>query len=113
MNFKLLEKLQIFSWFNITPKKGTNRHPWNTILWVHGIRPHGDLRYIPFDRFNSWIYQTSNIKVDRFGVKTIEIGVTFDNPSLLICGKICSHHMENTSYGKNTSHHFGHSREPE
>ena len=69
-------------------------------MWVHGIRPHGDLRYIPFDRFNSWIYQTSNIKVDRFGVKTIEIGVTFDNPFLLICGKICSHHMENTSYGK-------------
>ena len=67
-------------------------------------RPHGDLRYIPFDRFNSWIYQTSNIKVDRFGVKTIEIGITFDNPSLLICGKICSHHMENTSYGK--KHHI-------
>ena len=52
-------------------------------MWVHGIRPHGGLRYIPFDRFNSWIYQTSNIKVDRFGVITIEIGVTFDNQILL------------------------------
>ena len=83
VNFKLLEKLQIFSWFNITPKKGKNRHPWNTILWVHGIRPHGGLRYIPFDRFNSWIYQTPNIKVGRFGMMTIEIGVTFDNQILL------------------------------
>ena len=46
-------------------------------------RPHGDLRYIPFDRFNSWIYQTPNIKVGRFGMMTIEIGVTFDNQILL------------------------------
>ena len=41
-------------------------------MWVHGIRPHGGLRYIPFDRFNSWIYQTSNIKIDRFNSWTYQ-----------------------------------------